>query len=447
MAARLAVRLLMEAGFEAGVVGGCNRDAIMGKTPDDWDICTSATPEEIQFVFKDFKQLIMGLKHGTVTIIINKEPIEITTYRIDGEYSDGRRPDYVAFTRNLVEDLSRRDYTINAIFYNEVDGIVDPFNGVQDIEHQIIRCVGDPNKRLQEDALRILRGIRFASKLAFKVDELTKQAMFDTIELLKNVSQERITVEFVKLLQGKEAVTVLNDFREIICYILPEIKPIVGFYPKEDEYDLWQHSVTAFGNATDFIVKLTMLFHDIAKPLCTDKNICNAAKASAQITSELFKRMRFTNAQGLDRNDLTDIIELIVYHNTAIEPSKIGVKKMLSKLSGNSTQFKRLLAVKRADFLAQKNAEPKSLFTEMDTIEQLFYQVLEDNPCTTVKHLAITGKDLTSIGIPKGEIIGTILNQLLDEVIDETLVNTPEALLEAAKNMYKLPEQKNFSST
>jgi len=439
----LAVKMLINYGFEAGVVGGCNRDAIMGITPHDWDICTSATPIEIQKVFKDFKQLTVGLKHGTVNIIINNEDIEITTYRIDGEYSDGRRPDDVSFTRNLIEDLSRRDYTQNAIFYNEFEGIVDPFNGVSDIENKIIRCVGDPNKRLQEDALRILRGIRFASKLGFEIEESTKLAMFKNKDLLKNISTERIAVEFIKMLQGINAMKVLDEFKEIITYIIPEAKPMIGFLQHNPYhiYDVWTHTLVSIYHSKDLIIKITMFFHDIGKPSCytMDKegigHFHAHADVSFDIANTIFKRMKITNANGITANDIKDVLELIKYHDMMIEPRKKSVRKMLSRLNGNILQFKRLLLVKRADAKAQAPDKLSTSLKEIDTIESILDEVVKENSCTTLKDLAITGNDLISIGIPIGIKIGKILNKLLEDVINEDLPNEKDSLLnEVIKN-------------
>lgn len=440
----LAVKMLVEAGFEAGVVGGCNRDAIMGEIPHDWDICTSAIPDEIQAVFKGFRQLNMGLKHGTVVIIIEGEDIEITTYRVDGEYSDGRRPDNVAFTRSLVEDLSRRDYTQNAIFYNEFKGIVDPFNGVSDIKNKVIRSVGNADKRLKEDALRILRGIRFASKLGFEVEEDTKTAMFTNKELLKNVSIERITVEFVKTLQGKNAMNILDEFQEIIGYIIPETKAMMGFEQNNPYhiYDVWKHTLVATHEAPDLVLKLTMFFHDIAKPSCytiDEKGIGHFyghGDISARIASEILKRMRITTTEGINGTDLKDVIELIKYHDIMIEPRKKSIRKILSKLDGNKVQFKRLLSVKRADALAQAPDKLENSLKEIYTIELIFNEVVEEGDCTTLKDLSINGKDLISLGIPVGKEVGTILNKLLEDVINEKLPNEKEELLIATKKTY-----------
>lgn len=439
----LAISMLIGAGFEAGVVGGCTRDAIMNKTPNDWDICTSATPSEIESVFKDFKKLDVGLKHGTITVIINKEQIEITTYRIDGEYSDGRRPDDVYFTRNLIEDLSRRDYTINAIFFNELTGIIDPFNGVSDIENQVIRCVGNADKRLQEDALRILRGIRFACKLSFQIEESTKAAMFKNKELLKNVSEERISEEFIKMFQGENTVKVFHEFKEIIACIIPETEAMMGFKQNNPYHvhDVWKHTLIAMDNVDGLILKLTMFFHDIGKPACytVDENgighFYGHQDVSAMISSQIFKRMKLTSAQRISGKDLNDILELIKYHDILVEPTKKSIRKMLWRLNGNAFQFQRLLLVKRADALAQSPGKLQSRLKELDDIEDVFNQVIKENSCTTLKDLSIDGNDLISLGIPKGKKIGEILNKLLQEVINENLQNEKEVLLKAAEKI------------
>ncbi|PRR81573.1 CCA tRNA nucleotidyltransferase [Clostridium vincentii] len=439
----LAVRMLVEAGFEAGVVGGCCRDAIMGEIPHDWDLCTSAMPDEIQAVFKEFRQLTMGLKHGTVVIIIEGEDIEITTYRVDGEYSDGRRPDNVIFTRSLAEDLSRRDYTQNAIFYNDFKGIVDPFNGVADIKNKVIRCVGNADKRLKEDALRILRGIRFASILGFEVEEDTKIAMFTNKKLLKNVSIERITVEFSKMLQGKNAINILNEFKEIIGFIIPETKAMMGFEQNNPYhiYDVWKHTLVATNKAQDLVLKLTMFFHDIAKPSCytiDEKGVGHFyghGDISSKITAKIFRRMKITNAEGISGSDLKDIIELIKYHDIKIEPRKKNVRKILSKLEGNELQFQRLLSVKRADALAQSPDKLENSLKEIHMIELIFNEVVSEKYCTTLKDLAINGKDLIHLGIPAGKEVGIILNRLLEDVIDEKLPNEKSDLVIAIKNL------------
>lgn len=435
--AALAVKMLLDSGFEAGFVGGCIRDALMDKTPNDWDICTCATPYEIQEVFKDFKKLTIGLKHGTIVVIIDKEEIEITTYRIDGTYSDGRRPDKVCFTRNLLEDLKRRDYTQNAIFFNESQGIVDPFNGISDIKNKTIRAVGEPNKRLQEDALRILRGLRFSSTLGFNIEKYTKEAMFKNKELLKNISQERITVEFIKLIQGKNIENVLKEFKDIIAYIIPEMQTLIDF---SKTYDLWTPTIISVNNSKDLILRLTMFFHNIGKPYCYSKdkegNIIfhDSELKSCHIASTIFKRMKITNAENINKNDLKDIIELIKYHNIVIEPNKNSIKKILYKLKGSKLQSQRLLQIKRINILSENLNNSKDLLKTFDTIEKIFYELLKENPCVTLKALAINGKDLISLGVSPGIKIGEILNELLKDVVTEVLPNDKSSLIKAAKH-------------
>ncbi|NEZ46275.1 CCA tRNA nucleotidyltransferase [Clostridium niameyense] len=434
--AALAVKMLLNSGFEAGFVGGCIRDALMNKTPNDWDICTSATPYEIQEVFKDFKKLTIGLKHGTIVVIIDKEQIEITTYRIDGTYSDGRHPDKVCFTRNLLEDLKRRDYTQNAIFFNEFQGIIDPFNGISDIKNKTIRAVGEPNKRLQEDALRILRGVRFSSTLGFNIEKYTKKAMFKNKELLKNISQERITVEFIKLIQGKNIVNVLKEFKDIIAYIIPEMQDLIDF---SKTYDLWIPTIISVNDSKDLILKLTMLFRNIGKPYCYSKdkkgNIIfhDSESRSCHIASIIFKRMKITNAEELNKNDVKDIIELIKYQNILIEPNKNSIKKILYELRGNKLQFRRLLEIKRISILSENHSNSKDLLKKYDNIEKIFCELLRENPCVCLKDLDINGKDLISLGISPGIRIGKILNELLKDVINEVLPNNKSALINAAK--------------
>lgn len=439
----LVLEMLDHAGFEAGIVGGCTRDAILGKIPEDWDICTSATPKEIQSVFKDYKQLNVGLKHGTVVVFINNEKVEITTFRIDKGYSDGRRPDKVTYTRNLLEDLSRRDYTLNAIFYNEKSGIVDHFNGVYHIQNKIIMSVGNADKRFKEDSLRILRGIRLASTLGFNIEKSTKDAMINNKELLKNISNERIVVEFIKMIEGTNAINVCDEFKEIISYIIPETKLTIGFNQNNPYHihDIWKHTLVAVNNIDGLLLKLAMFFHDIGKPNCytiDEKGIGHFyghPEASVKIASEIFNRMRFTSASGINKEDINDILELIKYHDILIEPKKKSIKKMLSRLNGRTVQFQRLLQVKKADFSAQSPDKLATRLKYINEIEEKFMEIINENPCTTLKDLEVNGRDLIEIGVPAGKRMGEILNILLDEVINDNLDNNKEALLNKVKEI------------
>jgi tRNA nucleotidyltransferase (CCA-adding enzyme) len=420
---------LHQAGYEAYVVGGCVRDSLLGKEPDDWDITTSATPEEIKRVFKNYYQIDTGLKHGTVAVLIVKELIEITTYRIDDGYSDGRRPDKVYFTKNIVEDLKRRDFTINACAMTDRH-IVDPFGGQEDIKKGLIRCVGDPVERFSEDALRILRGIRFASVLGFEVEERTKKAMFECMYLLKNISQERITVEFCKTLLGEKIYDTLMEFKEIIIFLIPEVKDMVGFDHQNNYhiYDVYQHTLKSVELIDkDIVLRTTMFFHDIGKPRCfsLDKNsvghFYGHAEISAHMAKKILKRMRFSNKH------INDIVQLIKYHSMQIALTSKSIKRLLSEIG--ETQFRRLLKVMRADALAKKPLYCKEKLDRLDAIEERFDAVLVEDLCITLKDLAIDGHDLIALGIPQGKKIGVILNKLLEMVINEEIDNTREALI------------------
>jgi tRNA nucleotidyltransferase (CCA-adding enzyme) len=431
---KLALNKLHEAGHEAYVVGGCVRDIFLGKEPDDWDITTSAIPEEIQKVFGEYKQIDTGIRHGTVMVIVGGEMVEITTYRIDGQYSDGRRPDNVSFTTNIIEDLARRDYTINACAITD-SLIIDPFGGQEDAKNRLIRCVGSPTQRLTEDALRILRGIRFASVLNFKVEENTKRAMLECKNLLKNVSQERITAEFCKMLLGINVYDTLIQFKDILVCILPEIEEMIGCEQnnKYHIYDVYQHSLKAVESIDrDVILRATMFFHDIAKPHCCSIDPQNVqhfyghSEISAQMTQKILKRMKFSN------RDTDTITELIKYHDTQIGLNSKSVKKLLSKLG--EVQLRRLLKVKRADAIAQNPSFISGTLENLDIVEQILNHIIVQTTCISVKDLAISGHDLIRLGIPEGKQIGVILNKLLEMIFNEELENNKNDLLDKVKS-------------
>lgn len=427
---------LHETGYEAFVVGGCVRDALLEKEPHDWDITTSATPDEIQHIFCDYPQILTGVKHGTVMVLISDEIIEITTYRIDGDYLDGRRPDKVSFTTNIVDDLARRDFTINACAATNTQ-LVDTFGGKEDLEKHLVKCVGNPQHRFTEDALRILRGIRFASVLNFQVEEETKKAMFECMDLLKNVSQERVTVEFCKTLLGANVRNTLLEFHDILAYIIPEIKALYGFHQhnKHHIYNVYEHTLASVeAIESDLVLRATMLFHDIAKPLCfsMDENkvghFYGHSERSAQITNKILHRMRFSNS------DIHNITELVKYHDTRIDANSKCIKKLLSEIG--EEQCRRLLKVKKADILAKNPEYIEHNLTLLQDIEDVLNHVITENYCYSLKDLAVKGDDLIKLGIPKGKEIGTILNQLLDSVIHEEIENDKQILLEKIKYQY-----------
>jgi len=422
-----AVKKLLDAGFEAGVVGGCVRDALLGLEPNDWDVCTSAEPEQMLEVFRGFRLIETGLKHGTVTVVINNENIEISTFR---------------YNKDLHEDLRRRDFTMNAIFYNDSCGIVDPFNGLADIEGRIIRCVEDADDRFREDPLRILRAIRFSSVLGFSIESSTKESMFRNVALLANVSRERVSGEFIKTLAGKNCIAV-SEFAEIIAYVIPEMSATVGFSQNNSHHphDVWTHTVIAACGAEEIAVKLAMFFHDIGKPLCYSEDesgighFYGHAEVSAKMAEEIFKRMRFTAASGIDKEVLKDVIELIRLHDTPVEPSKKSVRRMLSKLGSRPEQFRRYLAARRADVLAQAEDIAALRLNELSLLEQILEEVVAEKACITLKDLAVNGRDVMDAGIGQGAAVGDILKKLLDMVIESPEINTREILLKKIAEM------------
>ena len=428
---------LHRAGHEAYVAGGCVRDTFLGKEPHDWDIATTAAPKEVQSLFDGFQQIDTGLKHGTVMVVIDKEVVEITTFRVDGEYSDGRRPDTVSFTASITEDLSRRDFSINACAATDTL-LIDPFGGREDAKNQLIRCVGNPVQRFTEDALRILRGIRFASVLNFKVEEKTKAAMFECMKLLKNVSQERITVEFCKTLPGNNVRNTLLEFRDILVFILPEIKEMAGFkqHNQYHVYDVYEHSLKAVESIeSSNILKVAMFFHDIGKPSCftlDEKNVGHFyghPEISAEMTEKILQRMKFSTA------DSRAVTELIKYHDMQIGSTTKSVKKLLCKLG--EVQFRRLLKVKRADIMAQNPIFANRKLKSLDIVQLMLEEIIATNACVSLRDLAINGEDLIHHGFPQGKRIGIVLNRLLQMVINEELENKKDALLEIVKKWDK----------
>ena len=440
------IHSLQNNGYEAFLVGGCVRDSILGRPIHDYDITTSATPDEMMEVFKDKRIIETGLQHGTITIVINGEGYECTTYRIDGNYSDSRRPDSVTFTRSLKEDLKRRDFTINAMAYNDEVGLIDPFNGMEDIEHYKIRCVGRAEDRFSEDALRILRAIRFASQLGFVVDSDVSLNIHKMYKNLENISIERINSEFCKIALSSEFYIQIGLFREVFSLFIPEIKDMFGFQQNNPYhiYDVWNHTVHAVQdyecdcepdlNPRDLITSLVVFFHDIGKPHCYQdgedgiRHFKGHGKVSADITDSIMKRLRFDNET---RNN---VVELVYYHDATFEVGKKYVKRWLNKIG--EKQFRRLLQVKKADNKAQNLELSSDRIKELSEIEDLIDEVLQEDECFSLKDLAINGKDLMSIGYKSGKELGNTLNKLLQLVIDGDCPNEKEKLLQEAESLW-----------
>lgn len=429
------IKTLQEAGHTANIVGGCVRDTILGKTPKDWDICTSATPEEMKEIFKKEKVIETGLKHGTLTVMVDGEPYEITTYRIDGEYSDNRRPDSVIFTNDLIEDLRRRDFTINAIAFNEIDGLSDPFNGIADIETGIIRCVGSPKERFEEDALRILRAIRFASRYGFEIEPLTAEEIHRQYERLENVSMERITSEFRQIAISPRFPFLLSIYSSVFSFIIPELNSLFNF-PQNNlhhSYDVFEHTIHALENcnSSDLTTKLAIFFHDFGKPSCFQddedgtRHFRGHGEVSAEITDNIMKRLRFENKIR------EDVVQLVRYHDTTFEVSKKCMKRWLNKIG--ETQFRKLLEIREADVRGQSpNPAPERIW-KIRNVEKVLEEVLEEKECFSMKALAINGRDLIEMGMKEGKEIGIILNSLLEKVMEGEVENEKEKLMEEVR--------------
>ena len=433
-----AINLLQSAGFEAYAVGGCVRDSLLGKNPNDWDITTSAKPENMKSVFADFHCIDTGIKHGTVTVVIDGEPLEITTFRLDGEYEDNRHPKSVTFTADLGADLGRRDFTVNAMAYSKMTGTVDLFGGQNDLKNKIIRCVGDPDRRFNEDALRILRALRFASALDFEIEEKTAQSLLKNRALLGNISEERIAKELLKLVCGKGAKRILTDFAPVLFEILPELQPI--YKNSHDNphhcYDIYEHTLIAVESIDpEPTLRFAMLLHDCGKPAVKkfDENgvahFYGHQRISAEISAQILARLKVSNKF---RDEILFLVSnhdrWELYENTEKMPrylSKFGLDGVL-----------KLLKVMCADVLAQ-SPEYRYRLDQIADAEEIAKNLAVQKPCLSLRELQINGRTLMDIGIPQGRKLGAVLAQLLDEVIDGVTKNTQEALTTRAREIYR----------
>ena len=428
-----AMKMLIDNGFQAYAVGGCIRDTLLNKSPNDWDICTDCLPEKMKEIFKDYKTFDIGIKHGTVTVVVDSELVEITTFRSEGEYENHRKPLKVDFVNDLQEDLKRRDFTVNAMCCDINSKIYDFYGGVDDLNKGIIKCVGDAEERFEEDALRILRGLRFASVLGFGIDENTKTAMLKKKDLLTYISGERIREELLKLLCGKSVERILNEYRDVFAVIIPEIKPCFDFQQNNPHHYLtvWEHIAKSVSCVkTDPIIRMTMLLHDIAKPKMktVDKNGVFHFKKhqyeSAKMSVEILKRLKFNNRA-------TDyIFNLIWEHDNRIPAKMKNVKKFISKYD---FQFIfDYLEVRRGDTYAQSDFKREQKLKELDDIAVITFDILSSDACLKISDLKINGNNLMELGL-KGKEIGNWLNKLLDMVIDEKLENQKDSLINYVK--------------
>lgn len=432
----LIIKNLQRHGYDAYAVGGCVRDSILNRKPEDWDITTSAKPEQVKRIFR--RTVDTGIEHGTVTVLIGKDGFEVTTYRVDGLYEDGRHPKEVTFTSRLEEDLKRRDFTINAMAYNDDERLVDAFGGMRDLNYHLIRCVGDPKERFSEDALRILRAVRFSAQLAFPIEPETAEAIKSLAPNLEKISAERIQAELVKLLVSDHPERI-QDACElgITKVVLPEWDDMVGVKQNTShhKYDVAAHTVHALQNVkNDKVLRLTMLFHDMGKPVMktTDENgrdhFKGHAIASEQIAKTVMKRLKF------DNDTIRKVTKLVAYHDYRMEPTGANVRRAMHEIGVEL--FPYYLAVRLADTKAQSSYERRGKLENIIQIRELYRNALRNKECVTLKDLAVTGTDLINLGIAPGKELGTLLNELLDMVIEDPAWNQKGKLCDYVKERF-----------
>lgn len=452
------IKLFEASGYEAFAVGGCVRDAMFGRDPHDYDICTNATPDQMKAVFakSGHNTYDTGLQHGTISILGNdREIYEATTYRIDGEYTDGRHPDGVQFVTDVTQDLARRDFTINAMCYNDSVGLVDPFDGAEDLKKGLIRCVGDPNKRFQEDGLRIMRAIRFAATYGFEIEPETKKAIHDNKHLLQNVSAERKTVEFVKTITHAKS-DLLLEYGDVFAEFIPEIKPMIGFDQKNPwhRYDIWEHTAKAVElSPNDPTIRLSAFFHDIGKPDSFSIDTMGVGhfyshpKKSAEMTESIMRRMKF------DTQSIKTVCVLVENHDQPLTHNMApkNVKHLLNKIGEEN--LRRLVVVQQSDKQAQRgtrdeletmdrakmtyeDAASLGQLRALDTYGDIITEVVQSQAAYQIKDLAVNGYDMMSLGM-KGREIGAALNHLLLDVIEHPEWNNKETLMENATKYWE----------
>lgn len=425
------IETIQAAGFEAYAVGGCVRDSILGRTPDDWDITTSAKPEQVKALFR--RTLDTGLQHGTVTVMLEKDGFEVTTYRIDGTYEDGRHPKEVTFTSNLEEDLKRRDFTINAMAYNEQVGLVDIFGGLRDMEQKMIRCVGEPEARFGEDALRIMRAVRFSAQLGYVIENQTKEAIVKLAHTLKQISAERVQVELVKLLVSPNPDFIQVAYETgITKVILPEFDAAMECQQKTPHhcYTVGEHTIQTLKQVpADKVYRLGMLLHDIGKP--ETKSVDEGGLdhfhghpvKGEEMAKGILRRLKF------DNDTIYKVSKIVRYHDygNSFDPNPKNVRKAIYKMGEDI--FPYMFEVRKADILAQSLYQREEKLTRLVLWQQCYQEIKESGDCLSLKDLAVTGKDLIEAGIAPGPALGEILTKLLEEVLEDPAKNTKEYLL------------------
>lgn len=425
------INTLQKAGYETYIVGGCVRDAVLGKEPDDWDITTSAKPEEVKALFR--RTIDTGIAHGTVTVMFGKEGYEVTTYRVDGKYNDHRKPSSVTFTASLLEDMKRRDFTINAMAYNETEGIVDHFDGVGDLKRGIIRCVGEPRERFDEDALRILRAVRFAAQLDFTIEETTKAAIREQAVFLKDISAERIHVELTKLLVSQHPEKLRTAYElGVTAVVLPEFDRMMETEQnnKHHMYNVGEHTLRVVQEVpANEGLRWAALLHDVAKPVMKTSDergdhFYGHNKTGEEMARQILVRLKFDNAT------IARVKRLVLWHDYGMGqvPSLRTFRRALSEMGADL--FEDYSYIKRADILAQSEYMREEKLQNLEMLKGYYQQIREQNQCLALKDLAVTGKDLIAYGMRPGRDIGVMLNYLLECVLESPELNTREELMD-----------------
>ncbi len=425
---RYIIKRLESGGYSAYAVGGCVRDSVLGRVPEDWDITTSAKPEEVKRLFS--RTIDTGIQHGTVTVMLDREGFEVTTFRIDGEYEDARHPKNVVFTPNLTEDLKRRDFTINAMAYNDRTGFVDEFGGLKDLRQGVIRCVGDPFERFREDALRILRAVRFSAQLDFRIDPATYSVMKVLVPNIGKVSAERIQTELVKLLVSDHPERFADVYDSGMTDIFMREFSIMMETPQNNRHHwhtVGEHTLLALPRIrADRVLRLAVLFHDVGKPDCRTTDIygvdhfAHHPEVGAEMTKDILRRLKF------DNETIRRVCRLVEIHDQRPQLTKHAIRRAVSR-NGRDC-YPDFFAVHRADVLAQSHYQRRQKIAYTDEFERLYLEILAENNCLTVKDLAVNGSDLIAAGVPKGKSVGDMLHQLLLEVLKHPEYNNKEEL-------------------
>ena len=433
------IDILNNNGYEGYMVGGCVRDLLLKREPNDYDITTNAKPEIVASLFE--KVVLTGLKHGTVTVILNNNQYEVTTYRMDGDYHDSRHPENVTFVNDIKEDLSRRDFTINAMAYNEENGLVDYFNGIDDLNNRIIRTVGNPVKRFNEDSLRMLRAVRFSVQLDFKIEETTIEAVKKLNSSIQNISKERIREEFNKIIiKDPRGIDVLHECG-LLQYIIEDLEKAYGWNQNNPYhiYDLYEHSIRAACYVKDDLtIRIAMLLHDMGKlktKTTDDKGISHFyghAKESEHMAECILRNLKY------DNNTINNVKKLIFYHDRVMG-KKSSIKKLMNAIGPQL--FKDLIMVMRADISAQNPIYEKERMCNLDNIEKLYNEIINEKECFHLKDLNISGNDLIKLGVKKGKDIGIMLNFLLEDVMENNEHNSKEKLIDLVNEKLKIEKQ------